>query len=139
MADAGWQPEPRVIPALPSRDPELGEIRWEREVAALTVSHVPSHCQSCAYPGPLRTAQGLTLYQERPYRELVRRSRIAEGKRAVAGKVVTPEPRWVFSHWARRCPACDEMTVWRREGWVEIAYHPYTTRCVSPAQPDTLF
>ncbi|MFE2934950.1 hypothetical protein [Streptomyces sp. NPDC059278] len=129
----------RLIPALPERDPELGEIRWDKWEHALCLTHIPVDCETCDYPGPLRNAQGKTLYQDPPRRPQLKRSRVAEGQRPVYGAPVTPEPRWLYTHWASRCPHCDEMSVWRVRGWVRIHYHPYTTeRAVSP-QEGTLF
>ncbi|MEV6400938.1 hypothetical protein AB0M39_40205 [Streptomyces sp. NPDC051907] len=129
----------RLIPALPETDPELGEIRWGQWEQALCVTHIPGDCETCEYPGPMRNARGLTLHQDPPHRPLLRRSRIAEGQRPVWGQPVTPEPRWVYTHWARRCPHCDEMEVWRMKGWVRIHYHPFTEGRKVPPQDGTLF
>lgn len=139
MHDDPEDVERRVIPALVAVDPELGEIRWERWERSLQLTHIPGDCQTCAFPGPMRNARGLTLHQDRPRRDLLRHSRIAEGRRAVWGPVYVPEKRWVYTHWASRCPRCDEMEVWRTRGWVRVQYHPPTTeRAVSP-RDDVLF
>jgi hypothetical protein len=133
----------RLIPALPERDPELGEIRWGRWEKSLVLTHVPGDCEVCPYPGPLRNARGMTLYQDPPRRKLMRPSKVTLGQRPVWGPTVTPEPRWVYTHWASRCPHCDVMTVWRMairvDGWVEIHYHPPTTERALPPQEGTLF
>jgi hypothetical protein len=104
--------ERRVLPALPGSDADLGEIRWERWERALVVTHIDPGCGTCGYGGPLACAQGMTLHQDPPRRRLLQRSRVSEGKRPVWGPVVTSAPRWVRTHWASRCQACDEMTVW---------------------------
>lgn len=134
------EPEPpRLIPPLPERDPELGEIRWEGWEKALALSHIDPSCDTCDHPGPMRTAMGLTLYQEPPRRTLLRRSKITEGRRPVWSEPFVPEPRWVFTHWALRCPRCDEMNVWRTRGWVRIHYHPFAVSRVLPPRDDALF
>lgn len=129
----------RLIPALPHADPELGEIRWDEWEKALTLTHIPGDCETCEYPGPLRTAKGMTLHQDRPYRRLLKPSKIAEGQRAVWSSPVTPGPRWVYTHWAVRCPHCDEMKTYRRKGWVRIHYHPYTVERKAPPADGMLF
>lgn len=106
----------RVLPALPETDADLGEIRWERWERALQLSHIDPSCHTCGYEGPLATARGMTLHQDRPRRTLLRRSAIAQGRRPMWGPVFTPQPRWVYTHWASRCQACDEMTVWIMSG-----------------------
>lgn len=126
----------RLIPALPEADPQLGPITWGRWEEVPCMTHIPGHCTTCEFPGPLRSAQGMTWHQDPPRRALVRRSRVAEGQRPVWGPVTVPEPRLVYTHWATRCPHCDEMSVWRTgrrlEDWVEIHYHPYTVERVKP-------
>jgi len=141
------EPEPRrIIPALPDADPVLGEIRWDRWEEALCLTHVDGSCVTCAFPGPLRVARGMTWYTPEPTYVRVRRSSRRDG-RASKWVKARHEPYWCYTHWASRCPACDEMFVYRMYGgagrekeWVEIAYHPYTTeRAVPPTDDDVLF
>lgn len=108
--------ERRVLPALPVADEDLGEIRWQRWERALLLSHFDPSCETCGYAGPLACATGMTLHQDKPRRTLLKPSKIAEGQRPVWGAAVTPEPRWIYTHWATRCQACDEMTVWCMSG-----------------------
>lgn len=108
--------ERRVLPALPDQDVDLGEIRWDRWQRALVLTHIDPSCETCGYAGPLACAKGMTLHQDPPRRKLLQRSKITEGRRAVAGPLVTPKPRWVYTHWASRCQACDEMVVWCMSG-----------------------
>jgi hypothetical protein len=129
--------ERRILPALPGTDPELGEIRWERWEPALPMTHFDPRCRTCAFPGPLSTAFGTTCYTPPPSRVRVERS--TRGSRS---KWVTVQNRsyWCKTHWAVRCPRCDEMTVYRRDGWVEIHYRPPTTeRAVPPTEDNVLF
>jgi hypothetical protein len=136
--------ERRILPALPGKDPELGEIRWERWEPALPMTHFDPSCPTCAFPGPLSTAFGKTWYTPPPSRARVERS--TRGSRS---KWVTVQHRsyWCKTHWAVRCPRCDEMTVYRRDGasagparWVEIHYRPPTTeRAVPPTDDNVLF
>lgn len=107
---------PRILPALPERDQDLGEIRWDRWERALPLTHIDPSCETCGYAGPLACAKGMTLHQDPPRRKLLQKSKIAEGKRPVWGPLYTPPPRWVYTHWASRCQACDEMVVWCTSG-----------------------
>lgn len=106
----------RVLPALPTEDADLGEIRWGRWERSLLLTHIDPSCESCGYAGPLADARGMTLHQDPPRRRLLERSKIAEGKRPVWGPAITPAPRWIYTHWASRCQACDEMVVWCMTG-----------------------
>lgn len=114
----------RVLPALPGEDPELGEIRWDRWERALRLTHFDPSCETCGYEGPLAVNKGMTLHDRAPYRKLLRPSKIAQGQRPQWGPVIRPEPGWVYSHWANRCQACDEMTV-----WVMLGVLPRCERC----------
>lgn len=106
----------RVLPALPARDQDLGEIRWSRWERHLRLTHIDPSCGSCGYEGPLAHALGMTLHQDPPRRKLLKPSKIAEGQRPVWGPAVTPPPRWIYTHTATRCQACDEMAVWCMSG-----------------------
>lgn len=108
--------ERRVLPALPGTDADLGEIRWNRWERALVLTHIDPSCGSCGYAGPLAHTLGMTLSPGRPYRRLLKPSKIAQGQRPVWGPLLTPEPRWVFTHSATRCQVCDEMAVWCMSG-----------------------
>jgi hypothetical protein len=123
--------ERRVLPALPDTDADVGEIRWDRWERHLVVTHIDPSCDTCGYAGPLAMAKGMTLYQDPPRRKLLQRSAIAKGQRAVGGPLVTPPPRWVYTHFATRCQACDEMLVWIISG-----QRPRCTECaaVSPKE-----
>lgn len=106
----------RVLPALPDTDADQGEIRWNRWERALVLTHIDPSCESCGYAGPLAHTLGMTLHQDPPRRKLLKRSNIAKGQRPVWGPPSTPAPRWVFTHSATRCQACDEMIVWCMSG-----------------------
>lgn len=108
--------ERRVLPALPGQDADLGEIRWGRWERHIRASHIDSSCGTCGYEGPLAHALGMTLHQDRPRRKLLKPSRIAQGQRPQWGPAITPPPRWVYTHTATRCQACDEMFVWCMSG-----------------------
>jgi len=122
----------RVLPALPGRDQDQGEIRWQRWERHLLLTHIDPSCESCGYAGPLANALGMTLHQDPPRRKLLKPSKIAQGQRPVWGPAITPEPRWIYTHSATRCQACDEMVVWCMSG--------QRTRCQECAAvvPDTL-
>lgn len=131
----------RILPALPGSDPLMGEIVWDRWEKALSLTHIPGDCDTCGFPGPLRTAKGKTLSPAKRVRVRVARSTETEdGKSKWQDRM--REARWVYTHWARLCPACDEMMAWRRIGpdgqkdWTEIAYHPHAT---APPDQGTLF
>lgn len=133
----------RIIPALPDADPELGEIRWDHWEEALCLTHIDGSCRTCAFPGPLCVAKGKTWYTPEPTYVRVRRSSWERKERSKWVKA-RHRPYWCYTHWASRCPTCDEMFVYRmasrHQDWVEIAYHPYTTeRAVPPTQDDVLF
>ena len=100
------------------------------------VSHLDPSCPTCAFPGPLSTAIGESWYS--PPLSWARTERSSAGR---ASKWVRVQHRsyWVASHWAVRCPQCDEMRVWRRSEWEEIAYHPPTTERALPPADDVLF
>lgn len=118
----------RLLPALPEWDEELGKIRWGRWERHLVVTHIDPSCGTCGYGGPLATVRGMTLYQDPPRRKLVQRSAIARGQRAVGGPVVVTPPRWVYTHTASRCQACDEMLVWLASG-----QGPRCSKCAAPS------
>ncbi|MBZ3908549.1 MULTISPECIES: hypothetical protein [Streptomyces] len=125
----------RILPALPDTDPEAGEIRWDRWEPALLVTHIDPTCRTCAFPGPLSTAFGKTWYTPEPTQVRIQRSRPGEPSKwaRVQGK-----PYWCKTHYAVRCPQCDEMTVYRRQGWVEIHYRPPTTERAVPSTDDNV-
>lgn len=135
--DAEWG-----IPALPGKDPALGEIRWGRWEEALLLSHIPSHCETCDYPGPLRTAMGKTWYVPPTVAAPLRRRK--PGELREWGSVKHPA-HWCYSHWARRCPRCEEMVVWRTQAaggkstWTEIHYRPPRVERRAQPQAETLF
>ncbi|WP_030506390.1 hypothetical protein [Microbispora rosea] len=97
----------RTIPALPSEN-DGQAIRWQPwRQAPEILAHVDLACAQCAHPGPPLIAFGLV-----------------------------EERRPVIRYQASRCPACQEMTVYRRDHpkygmpgtrLVEIAYHPPQT------------
>ncbi|GAA2411607.1 hypothetical protein GCM10010404_81920 [Nonomuraea africana] len=98
----------RSIPALPRLDGAT-PITWRRWQAAPLLSHVDSACEQCAHPGPQQITFGLD---------------------SRAGR------KPVICYQANRCPACQEVRVYRRDeattGWpravlTEIAYHPSRT------------
>jgi hypothetical protein len=141
----------RIIPALPVEDPLLGEIRWDdRWTRALTLticlsngSQAETDCETCAWPR-LRNISGKTLYTPEPTWERVARSTQTRDGRSRWVRVQR-KPYWVYTHWARFCPRCDEMAAWRRvaaggeEGWTEIFHHPPTTERALPPADGTLF
>ncbi|MFJ2218232.1 hypothetical protein ACIQVO_38555 [Streptomyces sp. NPDC101062] len=129
--------ERRILPALPDSDPEMGEIRWERWEPALIMTHIDPSCVTCAFPGPLSTAFGKTFYTPPP--TLARVERSVRGR---PSKWATVQHRsyWCITHWAVRCPRCDEMRVYRQDDWTEIHYRPPTTeRAVPPTEDNVLF
>lgn len=120
----------RVLPPLAAQDSELGSIRWEPWQDALQVSHIDSSCQACSFPGPLATAHGLTLYSP-PASVLTTRRADRAGPPPTAARGT---PYWVVSHWASRCPQCDETWVHRMNGWVEVQHQwPTIERTLPPA------
>ncbi|WP_327359571.1 hypothetical protein [Streptomyces sp. NBC_01304] len=128
---------PRIVPALPTSDPELGEIRWERWEPALLLTHHDPGCSTCAFPGPLATAFGMTWYTPEP--TWTRKARSGPGARSQWVRA-QPNSYWCNTHWAVRCPQCDEMRVYRRSDWTEIHYRPPTTeRAVPPTDDNVLF
>ena len=118
----------RILPALPGRDGEA-EIRWERWQPALPLSHIEQRCDTCGYLVALSTCKGLTWFTPEPSWERVERSH--PGKRSRWVKVER-RSYWCRTHWAVRCPACDETTVYRMSDWAEIAY-----AAPSVQRPDT--
>lgn len=141
----------RIIPALPDSDPVMGAIRWDRWEKALNLticlrggSQADMDCETCAFPGPLRTTQGKTFYTPESTLERVARSTQTKDGRS-RWKRVQREPYWCYTHWAQFCPACDEMFAWRRIGpdggqeWTEILYHPYTVAKKAPPEEGMLF
>ncbi|WP_217231378.1 hypothetical protein [Streptomyces anulatus] len=129
--------ERRILPALPDTDLKMGPIRWERWEPAVTMTHIDPACSTCAFPGPLSTAFGKTYYVPPPTRV-----RAARSTREQPSKWATVQRRayWCITHWAVRCPGCDEMHVYRQEDWTEIHYWPPTTeRAVPPTQDNVLF
>ncbi|WP_159047827.1 hypothetical protein [Streptomyces sp. WM6378] len=130
------QPEPaRVLPALPDRDHEDGEIRWGRWEPALAASHIDPRCPTCAFPGPLSTVFGQTWYTPEPTPVRVRRSRPGQPSEWVQAQGPS---YWCKTHYAVRCPQCDEMTVYRRSDWTEIHYRPPTTERAVPKTDDNV-
>ncbi|MGW2219622.1 hypothetical protein ACWCSD_31940 [Nonomuraea sp. NPDC001684] len=94
----------RFVPALPELDGAT-PITWRRWEPALLMSHIDPSCEQCAHPGPRQMAIGLAA----PH----------------------PGHRPLIRYQASRCPACQEMTVYRRDTGpnlrttlTEIAYHP---------------
>ncbi|MFI1312462.1 hypothetical protein ACH4TS_20310 [Streptomyces albidoflavus] len=132
------EPAPaRVLPALPDHDQEVGEIRWGRWEPAITASHIDPACPTCAFPGPLSTVFGTTWYTPEPTMVRVRRSQPGQRSEWVR---VQGKPYWCKTHYAVRCPQCDEMRVYRRDDGVEIHYRPPTTeRAVPPTDDNVLF
>ncbi|TLQ39416.1 hypothetical protein [Streptomyces marianii] len=127
----------RILPALPDRDQEDGVIRWGRWEPAIEATHIDPSCPTCAFPGPLSTASGQTWYTPEPTLARARRSSSGQASQWVR---VQHRPYWCNTHYAVRCPQCDEMRVYRRDGWVEIHYRPPTTeRAVPPTDDNVLF
>lgn len=142
--------ERRIIPALPTEDPLLGEIRWDRWERALELficltsgTQAETDCETCAWPR-LRNAKGKTLHQPEPTWERVARSTQTKDGRSKWVKVQR-KAYWAYSHWAQYCPRCDEMFAWRRvtpqggQDWVEIFHHPPVTERAVPPADDVLF
>lgn len=126
----------RILPALPATDAQAGTIRWDRWEPALLITHVDPSCSTCAFPGPLSTARGMTWYVPEPAWARVERSHPGSRSRWVR---VQGKPYWCYTHWAVRCPRCDETTVWRMNGWEEIHHQPPTTERALPPADDVLF
>jgi predicted RNA-binding Zn-ribbon protein involved in translation (DUF1610 family) len=141
--DDGGVPR-KILPALPDSDPLMGEIRWDRWEKAMILTHAPSDCDTCGFAGPLRTAMGKTLYAPEPsYVRIARSTETKDGRSKWQKR--EPKPYWCYTHWAQLCPACDEMTAWRRVGpdgaedWTEIAHRPHTVAKKSPPGQGMLF
>lgn len=118
MSGHGGAPR-RIIPALPDRDPLLGDIRWDPWERALSLTICLSDgtqaqldCDICSFSGPLRTAKGMTLYAPKPSWRRVARSTETRSGRSTWVKQ-QGKAYWAYTHWAQRCPECDEMEVWR--------------------------
>ncbi|MGA5183023.1 hypothetical protein ACPCBF_25115 [Streptomyces pseudogriseolus] len=120
--DAAGAPEKRAVPGLPQRDRRLGEIRWSRwepvprilctgSRSRSSVDLSDGSCATCAFPGPLVESTGATWYTPPPARRVTRRSNVAAGVRPASEPVVS-EPYWCRSHFAVRCPSCDETFVY---------------------------
>src|SRR5690606_4628832 len=112
----------RALPGLPRRDRRLGEIRWSRweRVPLILCSGSRSRssvdlrdgsCSTCAFPGPLVESTGSTWFTPPAVRRITRRSAVAAGARPES-EPVPREPYWCRSHFAVRCPACDETFVY---------------------------
>lgn len=134
----------RAVPALPEADPLMGEIRWDRWEKALALTHVPDDCETCGFTGPLRTVNGKTLYTPKPsYVRVAKSTQTKDGRSRWQQRV--HGAYWAYTHWARFCPACDEMAAYRRVGpdgkkdWTEIFYHPHRVTKNVPPQTETLF
>lgn len=147
----------RVLPSLPDRDPLLGEIRWDRwnpGVVSLCARVPTAGCGTCAYDGAMSTAFGATWHTSPARRQITNPSRIADGQRP-ASRLVPESSWWVRTHYAVRCPACDETFVHRMRGgdpggeFTELtAFYqppamakrkPRGRATVLPRQNDTLF
>jgi hypothetical protein len=94
----------RFIPALPQFDGATS-ITWRRWEVAPLMTHVDPACEQCAHLGPHQIAIGLAAPR--------------------------PGQPPLIRYQASRCPACQEMTVYRRDRapdlrttLTEIAYHP---------------
>ncbi|MCX4783911.1 MULTISPECIES: hypothetical protein [unclassified Streptomyces] len=136
-APAAHGPIPRILPALPETDPDVGTIRWDPWEPALQITHLDPSCPTCAFPGPLSTACGSTWYTPEPTLARVARSRPGERSKWIRTQA---KPYWCNTHWAVRCPQCDEMHVYRRSDWEQIHYRPPTTeRAVPPTDDNVLF
>ncbi|MER0477359.1 hypothetical protein ABR737_03095 [Streptomyces sp. Edi2] len=130
------EPEPaRVLPALPDHDQDASEIRWDRWEPAIAASHIDPRCPTCAFAGPLSTAFGKTWYTPEPTTVRVKRSSPGQPSQWAQAQ---HDPYWCKTHYAVRCPQCDEMTVYRRSGWVEIYYRPPTTERAVPQTDDNV-
>ncbi|MGY1548310.1 hypothetical protein [Streptomyces sp. MN6] len=126
--DAAEGPEKRALPGLPKRDRRLGEIRWSRWEPVLqilcrgsrsrSVNLADGSCTTCAFPGPLVQSTGSTWYAPPPVRRITRRSNVAAGVRPES-ELAQREPYWCRSHFAVRCPACDETFVYLLESFAE--------------------
>ncbi|MER6605992.1 hypothetical protein ABT282_08750 [Streptomyces sp. NPDC000927] len=111
-------PKPRIFRALPERDEDLGEIRWDRFEPLMqtlcTKGGLSNACPTCAFPGPLNGAEGRTRREAtvRTHRKITQKSKIAEGQRVKSVLVhERVDERWLISHYAIRCPACEETKV----------------------------
>ncbi|MFE7968147.1 hypothetical protein ACFU0X_34810 [Streptomyces cellulosae] len=122
-------PEKRLLPSLPNRDPRLGEIRWSRWEPVVqilcrgtrsrsSVDLRDGSCSTCSHPGPLVQSVGSTWYTPPPLRRITRRSNVAAGVRPES-EPARAEPYWCHSHFAVRCPACDETFVYLLGGFSE--------------------
>ncbi|MFG6197743.1 hypothetical protein [Nonomuraea sp. JJY05] len=94
----------RFVPALPRLDGATS-ITWRRWEPAPLMSHIDPACEQCDHPGPQQMAIGLAAPR--------------------------PGQQPLIRYQASRCPACQEMTVYRRDRaanlrttLTEIAYHP---------------
>jgi uncharacterized protein (DUF983 family) len=112
------QVETRAFRALPERDEDLGEIRWDRfeplPWILCTKGGLSNACPTCAFPGPLTGAWGKTQHPAtmRSHRRITQRSRITEGQRPESVLVREQvRERWLITHQAVRCPACEETRV----------------------------
>lgn len=131
----------RVIPALPDEDPLMGRVAWDRWKKAPILTHIPGDCDTCGFEGPLRIAAGRTYAKPRPVHARVARSTQTQDGRS-RWQMRISKPRWLYTHWAVRCPACDEMSVWRKFGpdgkkdWTRILYHPHMDSKTTPLAGD---
>lgn len=126
----------RILPALPGADSLTGPIRWDGWRPALLITHIDPRCPTCAFAGPLSTARGMTRHVPEPTWARAERSRPGSRSRWVR---VQRDPYWCDTHWALRCPQCDETTVWRMSDWEEIHHQPPTTERAVPPADDVLF
>lgn len=133
---ASPEPDRRMLPALPGSDEPLGEIRWDSWESAPEPSHLASSCPTCAFPGPLSMAFGRTEYT--PETDVhVQRSAPDQASQWVRAR---GESYWCRTHWAVRCPQCDEMRIYWMATWEQILCRPPTTeRAVPPTSDNVLF
>jgi hypothetical protein len=158
------KPESRIFRALPETDEDLGEIRWDRPEPLpwilCTKGGLTNACRTCAFQGPLNGMWGRTLHaaEVRTYRKITQKSKVAEGQRlkSVPVRQEIPE-RWLISHHAVRCPACEEThvfimgsylmapekcepddgAVWPKHDWkTRTAAPDACIRCGYPRRPD---
>lgn len=128
----------RTLPALPAADPTAGKIRWDSWEQTVQPSHIDTTCPQCAFPGPPMLCLGRTWHRPEPTWVRLERSS-ARPRRPSRWARTQPPARWTVTHFAIRCPACDEMSVRRRADDTEIHYHPPRTEShTSPTWPHVL-
>ncbi|MGV9814780.1 hypothetical protein ACWDTQ_23110 [Streptomyces cellulosae] len=143
-------PEKRLLPSLPKRDPRLGEIRWTRWEPVIqflcrgtrsrsSVDLTDGSCSTCSFRGPLVSSSGQTRYTPPPARRITRRSNVAAGVRPES-EPARAEPYWCHSHFAVRCPACDETFVYALKGFSPSGeFEELTDFYVPPREQGMLF